>query len=165
LLSTMGISGLRTARLEAVMTNNLKRQISEFNQAETELNLAEHAFRDLLVRCLQNIPDCQEQLFLMLYPGINKTEDSEPLSPTGQFDIFRDAHVKVTTNHLGSRVFNDEISKKLHFFQITLDTTGTYGVSGRQIEIIYQQCSGIMPGPCPDPDYYSGRVAWKEFND
>ena len=165
MLSTMGITGLRTARLEAIMSNNLKRQISAFNQAETELNMAEHAFGRLLEQCLKDIPVCEEQLRLALFPDKYEIEGSEPLLSTGQFDFLEDTNINATANYLGNRLIDDEIPKRLHFFQITSYTTGTNGEFKRQIGIIYQQCSGQLSGPCPDPDYYSGRVAWKESND
>ncbi len=164
LVTTMGLSSLQSARLEAIVSNNLKQQISGFNRAESEANVAELTFTAVFDRCLETLTTCREKFLSDILTGLNQNFDSyQTGSQPVRIELFRTAGIKSDVLYLGQREYPGYVLNLLHFFRFISYSTTTNGTEDYRIETILRLCSGIHGGPCLDPGFKPGRMAWRDL--
>jgi type IV pilus assembly protein PilX len=147
LLTTIGLSGMRSAQLETIMADNLKQEYISFNNAESVALIGEVIWDSNLVGCLADIEECPDSIRHSLTPEmVSNIHAIDWESGDGTSTRFGDYFVE----YLGERRFPGESEMILHIFRITSRATDSTNTSQTLVQTIFRRCLKIDGLPCPD---------------
>jgi Tfp pilus assembly protein PilX len=140
LISAIGLSGMRSSRLETIMGKNMQRKQASFNNAESAVLIGEVTWDTNLITCLEN-PACESNV----YPEMNNDENEDGVPDTelkdwvgggeaaGSFGEYR-------VEYLGKRLVPGESSKWIYVYRLSSLGKDDTGVSESLIQTIYRRC-------------------------
>jgi Tfp pilus assembly protein PilX len=151
LLSTIGLSSMRSSKLETMMSRNFQQKFSSFNNAESAVLVGEVTWDASVVACLASISGCSEDDLDGLYPAqlplvdgapnIDAIDWSSQGTAAGTFG-------KYYLEFLGTRPVPGEGHKKLSVYRITSFAMDSTNVSKTRVQTIYRRCVTKEGLPC-----------------
>jgi len=141
LMSTIGLSSMRSAKLETLMERNMQLKQASFNNAESATLIGEATWDTNLVACLEN-PACASNV----YPAQNADDDENGVpdmpvkdwvvdggSGAGSFGQYR-------VEYLGKRIAPGESSKWIFVYRISSIAEDATGTSETLVQTIFRRC-------------------------
>lgn len=153
LMTTIGLSGMRSSQLETVMAENLKQKSVSFNNAESVASIGEATWDSNLVDCLNDIGECPDAILGALTPAmVSSIHAIDWAGGDGETTYFGSRPIgDYYVEYLGERMIPGESGKIIHAFRITSRATDTTGTSQTMVQTIYRRCLKIDDGlPCPE---------------
>lgn len=161
LLTSIGLAGMRSARLETIMAQNLQQKVTSFNHSESAAAVGEAEWDGALVACKKSIQDCPDDVLARLTPAIlssiheldwnaNEDDDADNDNNVEPVLIGNDEIGKYYVEYLGWRDIGGEGHKFLHIYRISAYATDDTGTSKTLIQTIYRRCLKPDGVPCPD---------------
>ncbi len=149
LMTTIGLAGMRSARLETIMAQNLQQKKTSFNNAESVASVGEATWDSMMVSCLNSIKDCPDATLASLAPAMLTSIHSLDWDASSGVQVV-DGYGKYYVEYLGQRTIPGELQKRIHIYRITSYAEDETGTAQTMVQTIYRRCLKLDGVPCPD---------------
>ncbi len=154
LLSTIGFTSMKSAKLETLLARNMQQKQASFNNAESAAVVGESAWDEMLIACLLSILDCDNSLLGSLTPDRMTTKNGVPDIKSIEWASAAHAesngavYGKYTVEYLGFRKIPRDGEKIIHFYRITSRGTDSSKIANTLIQTVYRRCIKKDGLPC-----------------